>query len=127
MSLLGTIAVLTACTSAPQFQAALHRQPSVHPAPSSSPTLPSPSASDAGARQYAEGKAAEVRPGEYHYVVAEGDTFISIAARFNVCIADVETGLPPAEQGDFLSAGTPVDIRLGVWPLDSRGHAICKD
>ncbi|MGT2427404.1 hypothetical protein [Amnibacterium kyonggiense] len=117
-----TSALMTACTSTAVDQSAHEVRRTTRP---SSTPMPTPVASDEGPGRYAEGRAQELQPGEYHYVVATGDTLIGIAARFSVCVADVETGLPLAEQGDFLAAGTPVDVRLGRWPTNRRGAVEC--
>lgn len=82
-------------------------------------------AHDSGTRRYAAGSAVVVGNGVFRYTTAAGDTFLGIASRFHVCIADLEGGRPLADQGQMLTARTPITIELGNWPEKPDGAVDC--
>lgn len=82
-------------------------------------------AQDSGARRFAAGSAVAVSPGVFHYSTAAGDTFLGIASRFHVCIADLDGGRPLADQGLMLTAGTAITVELGTWPTNADGTVDC--
>ncbi|MGN6445580.1 LysM peptidoglycan-binding domain-containing protein [Amnibacterium sp.] len=82
-------------------------------------------AHDGGSREYAKGRAARVGNGVFRYTVAPGDTFLGIASRFHVCVADIDSGRPRPDWGSPLTAGTRIRVELGTWPTKADGTVDC--
>lgn len=84
-------------------------------------------ARDDGAERYATGAASTIGDGRFSYVAASGDTVLGIASRFHVCASDVAGGFPLAAQGHQLTAGLPITVELGPWPLQADGTVDCVE
>lgn len=84
------------------------------------------SARDGGPKTYAQGAASRIEGGQYRYTVAPGDTALGIAARFHVCIADVNAGLPPGADNGALPVGTVISVQLSRWEIRAGGTVACS-
>ncbi|OUE20604.1 hypothetical protein BFL34_01422 [Clavibacter michiganensis] len=118
-ALLATAALLAGCTSA------VDGGPDPTPAviegertPATSPAAPDPVVpTDGGPRSQAQGEVSSVVGTLTYYTPASGDTLTGVAARFGLCIADLEG----ANGNSDITAGEEIVVaRTTATPLDDR-------
>jgi len=118
-ALLATTALLAGCTSV------VDGRPDPTPAvvegestPMASPAAPEPVVpTDGGPRSQAQGEVASVVGTLTYYTPASGDTLTGVAARFGLCIADLQT----ANGNSDITAGEEIVVaRTTATPLDAH-------